>query len=407
MVMANNLPRKAPAAAGEAENGFHVGDVVLLGVAAPPEFRHRQAVVTHVQRSYCTVCVLDESGRCAIGECWPGFGDLELASRTLRLGVRVVIDGCSGARTQLLNGHAGIIVSHSKQGHPCFIRTGRQNDGPQLNVCVRLEQPPTTFQRRRSVLIEPRFLIAFEECIDAATSHLGDVVRTLSQEAPGTRLPRLTEERKQVSPTGVSTAETTASSRSGGRDSSPSLGGRDSSPRSGAASSPRRDAEPPMPVPVLPEGKRPAELADCSGLPLDAPETFLVLAARAERLADLTRLDGRGCAEGEIACSWAHCEEVAPGFSSRCCPHSSSYWQLPWAWFVVRLMVTIAWFSHSENGKAGVLAAVYVGSLFCQCFHFIARRHLGSKDAVGQMCNVSGVSVRNAFTNSAELGICY
>jgi len=401
MVAANSLPGKTLTVAG-VENCFHVGDVVLLGVTAPPEFRHRQAVVTHVQRTHCTVCVLDESGRCAIGECWPDFEDLALASQTLRLGVRVVIDGCSGPRTQLLNGHAGIIVSH-KQGHPCFIHKGRQNDGPQLNVCVRLEQPPTAFPK--SVLIEPRFLVAYDERVDAATSQLDDVVRVLSQAAVGTMpLPQQTEGHKQVSTLGVSTSDSIESFR----------GGRDSSPSSGAASSPREDAEPPIPVSALSEkeekernmlfdrtilhaveAKGPAELAACSGLQMDAPETFLVFATRAQKLAELARLDDVGCAEGEIACSSICGEQGSPDLSSKyehctpdcvvesfarrgkrfhvCYPKRSYAWQLPWTWFVVRLLVALAWLLRMEHS---CLAAVYIGSLFCQWFHFLARRHL-------------------------------
>jgi len=399
------------------ENGFYVGDVVLLGVAAPPEYRHRRAVVMHVQRNHCTVCVLDDSGRSAIGECWPGFEDLKLASRTLRLGVRVVIDGCSGPKTQLLNGHTGIIVSH-KQGHPCFIHKGRQNNGPQLNVCVRLEQPPKMFQH--SVLIEPRFLVAYEERVHEATSQLGDVVRTISQKAPGTMLlPRQMEGRKQVSPMRVSVSDTTASFRS--RDSSPSLGGSDSSPSSGAASSLQEDLEPRMPVPGLSDGmlfdrtplhaveaKRPAELADCGGhdfleqlpfgLPVDSPETFLVLATRAEWLAELTRPGDRGFAKGGTAHSLICCEQTAPDLSkyenctreglvesfarrgkclNGCCSSCCNYFlQFPWAWFVVRLMVMFAWLVRMEPSKAGCLAALYVGSLFCQWLHFLACRRL-------------------------------
>jgi len=322
MVAADTSPKKA-----QMENGFQVGNIVLLGVAALPEFRRRQAIVMHVHGSHCTVCVLDESGRCEIGECWPGFEDLALASRTLRLGVRVVIDGCSGPRTRLLNGHAGIVVSH-KQGHPCFIRKGSQHDGPQLNVCVRLEQPPTAFQD--SVFIEQRFLVAYEERIHDATSQLSDVVRSLSQKALGTMLlPRQTERHKQVSPMSASTLDTTASFRSGSRDLSPSLGDGDSSPSSEAAALLQEDSEPRLPVPALledteeehdmlfdqtllhaVEAKKSAELVDRGGhdffeqlpigLPLDAPETFLVFATRAERLAELTRPRDRGLAEGEI-----------------------------------------------------------------------------------------------------------
>jgi len=156
-----------------------VGDVVLLSALVPQEFRNTQAVITRTERSHCTVCVLDETGRFGIGECWPSFADVKLVSSTLRLGNRMVVDGCSGSRTRWLNGHAATIVSHRREGHPCFVHSKRHlNRPPQFNVCICLERPPSPGERL--VLIEPRFLSRFDQFAEEATNRLGAVVRHVS-----------------------------------------------------------------------------------------------------------------------------------------------------------------------------------------------------------------------------------
>merc|ERR1712129_211003 len=93
------------------------------------------------------------------------------------------------------------------------------------------------------------------------------------------------------------------------------------------------------------------------------------------------RPDDGGCAEGEITHSLICCEQAAP----KCLSCFSSYWndflQLPCAWFVVRLLVILAWLLQMEHG---CLAAVYVGSLSFQWLHFFARSQRGG---VRQTCN--------------------
>jgi len=156
-----------------------VGDVVSLSAGVPHEFRNSRAVITRTESSHCTVCVLDETGRFGVGECWPSFADVKLVSTTLRLGNRVVADGCSGPQTRWLNGHAGTIVSHRREGHPCFVHSKRHlNRPPQFNVCICLEQPPSPGERL--VLIEPRFLSEYDQFTEEATDRLGAVVRRVS-----------------------------------------------------------------------------------------------------------------------------------------------------------------------------------------------------------------------------------
>jgi len=168
-----------------------VGDVVLLSAVVPHEFRNSQAVITRTDTSHCTVCVLDETGRFGVGECWPSFADVKLVSATLRLGNRVVVDGCSGPQTRWLNGHAGTIVSHRREGHPCFVRSKRHlSRPPQFNVCICLEQPPSPSERL--VLIEPRFLSEYDQFTEEATYRLGAVVRRVSRNSLGSSACTLT-----------------------------------------------------------------------------------------------------------------------------------------------------------------------------------------------------------------------
>merc|ERR1712008_403924 len=92
---------------------------------------------------------------------------------------------------------------------------------------------------------------------------------------------------------------------------------------------------------------------------------------------------GGGCAEGEITHSLICCEQAAP----KCSSCFSSYWndflQLPCAWFVVRLLVILAWLLQMEHG---CLAAVYVGSLSFQWLHFFARRAALDRRVIVQGC---------------------
>jgi len=162
-----------------------LGDIVILGSGAPTEFRQLKAIVTKTADNHCTVIVLDETGRYGVGECWPNFVDCVPKSRSLRLGERVVIDGLQGPKTRRLNGHAGFICKHPREGHPTFIRTKASPDSPQLTVCVRLDDPPVASDK--SVLMEPRFLVPYEHFLAHAASRLEDALTTLQapENGPG------------------------------------------------------------------------------------------------------------------------------------------------------------------------------------------------------------------------------
>lgn len=149
------------------------GDIVTLGSRCPREFRQCPAVITEVAEIHCTVCVLDETRRFAIGECWPGFDDFEYESCLWRLGTQVVI---GGLKRGLLDGFSGRIVAHPKQGHPTFL-TKSDPTRPQLTLCVRLDDP--TAAGRSSVLLEPRFLTPYAEHVRKVAKDLADLRATL------------------------------------------------------------------------------------------------------------------------------------------------------------------------------------------------------------------------------------
>lgn len=140
------------------------GDLVVLGQGAPPEHRRSPAVVMKVFEAHCTVVVLDESLRFGVGECWPMFQDvLPIQSRAWREGAPVVIHGLRGGKVRKLNGFTGTVVAHPREGHPSFIerppkpKNDVADEGPQLVLCVRLEDPVAAGQK--TVLLEPRFLV--------------------------------------------------------------------------------------------------------------------------------------------------------------------------------------------------------------------------------------------------------
>jgi hypothetical protein len=147
-----------------------LGDVVILGFGAPPEYRQRPAVVTRLAKSHCTVTVLDDSRSFGIGECWPCFGDIQADSCCLRLGTRVVIEGMRGAKTQRLNGCTGTIAAHPREGHPTFIRKPSAPDQPRLTACVHVDNP--TVADEKVILLEARFLVAYDDVVLRATCDL-------------------------------------------------------------------------------------------------------------------------------------------------------------------------------------------------------------------------------------------
>jgi len=147
-----------------------LGDVVILGNGAPPEFWKKPAVVTRIAESHCTVTVLDDSRSFGIGECWPCFGDILIESSSLRIGARVVIEGMRSAKMQRLNGHTGIISAHPKQGHPTFIWKPSAPDQPRLTACVVMDSPAAPDEQ--AVLIEARFLMPYDDVVCRATCDL-------------------------------------------------------------------------------------------------------------------------------------------------------------------------------------------------------------------------------------------
>jgi len=158
-----------------------LGDVVILGSGAPPEFRKSPAVVTRLAESHCTVTVLDDSRSFGIGECWPCFGDILIDSSYLRIGTRVFVEGMRGTKTQRLNGRTGTVSAHPKQGHPTFIRKPTAPDQPRLTVCVVMDSPPTPDEK--AILLEARFLVAYDDVVSRATCDLENALARIVSSA--------------------------------------------------------------------------------------------------------------------------------------------------------------------------------------------------------------------------------
>uniref|UniRef100_A0A7S1A9Y4 Uncharacterized protein n=1 Tax=Noctiluca scintillans TaxID=2966 RepID=A0A7S1A9Y4_NOCSC len=150
-----------------------VGDIVVLGVGAPAEYRGSSAVVTKVAAAHCTVVVLDQNHRFGAGECWPSFDDVLIQNCRGRLGTRVIIDGLKGAKTKRLNGLRGTISEHPREGHPTFIRKAAAPLNPQLTLCVELDEPDAG---EKLVLLEPRFLMQYDQYMENISSNLGKAI---------------------------------------------------------------------------------------------------------------------------------------------------------------------------------------------------------------------------------------
>jgi hypothetical protein len=153
-----------------------VGDIVLLTQGVPREFCNRAAIVTKASSSHCTVVVLDESRRYGMGECWPNYESVVLESTILRLGTRVVVGGLQNAKIKHLNGQVGVISTHPRQGHPVLIDKPACPSKPQLTVCVALSDQSV---KERSVLLEPRFLTAWQEESMKVTKSLSETAALL------------------------------------------------------------------------------------------------------------------------------------------------------------------------------------------------------------------------------------
>lgn len=158
------------------EKGIERGDIVVLGFGAALEYNGRHAVVQRVSESHCTVIVLDGSLRFGVGECWPSFTSVDVEDNMLRVGSRVVLDGFQGKNTSRMNGRTGTIIEHPREGHPTFIKKPTAPDRPVLAVCVRFDDlvdPACRFGPKKgasSMMIEPRFLVPYQEFVQSAVS---------------------------------------------------------------------------------------------------------------------------------------------------------------------------------------------------------------------------------------------
>lgn len=141
----------------EADEIPSAGDIVALGAAVAPEFRGCAGVVTTVHDSHCTVIVLNDQLQNGVGECWPYFHDVLIKNRDWRLGSAVVISGMRSKKYIRLNGLSGVICSHRRQGHPCFVQKEKKPDQVWLTFCVQLDDSQAVGEK--SVLVEPRFLV--------------------------------------------------------------------------------------------------------------------------------------------------------------------------------------------------------------------------------------------------------
>jgi hypothetical protein len=154
------------------------GDFVLLGDGVPQEYRACPAIITKVADTHCTVAVLDGDMQYGLGECWPCFHDISVRSTMLRLGKQVVITGMSGARTKHLNDLTGTISEHPREGHPSFVRKSKCPECPRLTVCISFNDPDAA--KQHSALIEPQFLMPFDDAALQTAQCLQDAVELLS-----------------------------------------------------------------------------------------------------------------------------------------------------------------------------------------------------------------------------------
>merc|ERR1712137_1191014 len=149
------------------------GDLIHIDRSSTPH-RSRTAVVMKVHEAHCTATLLDETLSWGIGEIWPNFSDIMLVSSCWRVGVEVTLSGLTNSRTAGLNGRAGVIVKHVRQGHPSFVqtRTGKANE-PLLTLCVKIHLPGGS---AKSVLLKPQFLMTRQAWFLSVVHELGVIV---------------------------------------------------------------------------------------------------------------------------------------------------------------------------------------------------------------------------------------
>eukprot|EP00928_Gymnodinium_smaydae_P034117 TRINITY_DN2425_c1_g1_i2.p1 TRINITY_DN2425_c1_g1~~TRINITY_DN2425_c1_g1_i2.p1 ORF type:complete len:343 (-),score=53.05 TRINITY_DN2425_c1_g1_i2:129-1157(-) len=152
------------------------GDLVQLGPRVMQEFKGMTAIVTKFSpgEKHCTVIVLDKDRqRSGVGECWPYLKDITLVSRNFRLGTSVVIKGLQNERSVGYNGKIGTIVPHAREGHPSFVSKKNGDPRPTLVINVEVQGPD---EKRKQVLLEPRFLSPYATELSEAVKNLTDFV---------------------------------------------------------------------------------------------------------------------------------------------------------------------------------------------------------------------------------------
>lgn len=145
------------------------GDIVLVGrrgSIGQSSSSACTAIVTKIHERHCTAVMLDDRLR-GTGECWPFFEDIVIQN-SWRVGTRVTVTGLRSAAMQHLNGVAGSIIRHPSQGHPVFV-TKPSVPEPVLTFCVRLNVP---VGNKRTVMLEPKYLVTEEEFLSQVTENL-------------------------------------------------------------------------------------------------------------------------------------------------------------------------------------------------------------------------------------------
>lgn len=134
------------------------GDLVILGRRVQPEFQLCWAVVMCVEGSFCKVAVLDSTKSFCIGECCPRISEMLPVNSDWRVGSRLLIAGLQSSQMSHLNGLTGVVHSHKRHGHPCFLARPGDSDDDKLwlHVCIRLDDPEKGSMH--AVLLEPNLL---------------------------------------------------------------------------------------------------------------------------------------------------------------------------------------------------------------------------------------------------------
>merc|ERR1712137_1269881 len=110
---------------------------------------------------------------------WPDFSDLCIESRMWRIGTMVVLNGLQGHKTRHLNGHVGSITPHPREGHPVFVQKASSPGQPVLMMCVHLEHSSLAGMGTNSVLLEPKFLTAYDLFMQQTAMGLASLVTRL------------------------------------------------------------------------------------------------------------------------------------------------------------------------------------------------------------------------------------